>query len=137
VKFFFDNNLSPALANGIRELSVVDRRVDHVTHLAHRFPRDAKDEYWMRELAADGQWVVLSQDGLRKNDLEREALRQSGLMVFVLDRQWSQHKYWDTAYNLVRWWPSIVEQSSRIEGGAAFRVPWRHTGGGRFLQIRL
>ncbi|MES2318576.1 MAG: hypothetical protein V4631_13920 [Pseudomonadota bacterium] len=137
MKFFLDNNLSPLLANGLREFSVIDKRIDTVIHLSDRFPRNAKDEEWMRELGRDGEWIVISQDSLRKNDLEREALRRSGLMVFVLDKQWSHQKFWVQAHNLVKWWPSIIEQASRIEGGAACRVLWRHTGGGRFLQIPI
>ena len=38
------------------------------------------------------------------------------------------------AHNLVRWWPSIFDQAGRIQGGAAFRVPWKFSG--RFEQIR-
>jgi hypothetical protein len=69
--------------------------------------------------------------------MEREALRKSGLIVFVLHKQWTQQRFWAVSHNLVKWWPAILEQSQKIKGGAAFRVPWQFTGGGRFEQIRL
>jgi hypothetical protein len=55
--------------------------------------------------------------------------------VFALDRQWAKHAHWIKSQNLVKWWPAMIEQAGRIEGGASFRVPWRFTG--RFVQIRL
>ncbi|ALF89509.1 MULTISPECIES: hypothetical protein [Ralstonia solanacearum species complex] len=137
MKFFFDNNLSLHLAHAIRELCQVEEHVREVIHLRDKFAPNAKDHDWISALAVEGEWVVISQDGLRKNDLEREALRKSGLIVFVLQRQWSEHRHWDKAHNLVRWWPSVMEQSRKIKGGAAFRIPWRHAGGGRFEQVRL
>ncbi|HEU4375287.1 MAG TPA: DUF5615 family PIN-like protein [Telluria sp.] len=136
MKFFFDNNLSPHLAHAIRELCKVEPNVEAVVHLRDRFSPNTKDHEWITNLAQSGQWVVISQDGFNKNDLEREALRQSGLIVFVLDRQWSQHTHWPKSQNLVKWWPAIMEQCQRIKGGASYRVSWRYSGG-RVEQIRL
>jgi predicted nuclease of predicted toxin-antitoxin system len=136
VRFFFDNNISPHLAHAVRELCKVENNVEEVIHLRDRFSANTKDHEWITNLAKSGPWVVISQDTFIKNDLEREALRQSGLIVFVLDRQWSQHKHWPKSQNLVKWWPAIMEQSLRIKGGASYRVSWRYSGG-RVEQIRL
>jgi hypothetical protein len=137
VRFFFDNNLSHHLAHAMRELSAAEPEVTSVEHLTDRFRRNCPDVEWISALASERGWVIISQDRLRKNDLEREALRASGLVVFSLDRNWASQEYWLKAQNLVKWWPAIMEQCVRIEGGAAFRVPWRFTGKGRFEQIRL
>jgi PIN like domain len=54
LKFFFDNNLSPYLAHGIRELSKVAPQVENVIHLTDRFARDAKDltgQWWPQVVA--------------------------------------------------------------------------------------
>ena len=79
----------------------------------------------------------LSADKFRKNgDLERKALRQSKLIVFCLSKQWSDQPYWEKSAHLLRWWPHIVEQAQRFQGGAAFRVPWRlNAGKPKFEQI--
>lgn len=136
MKFFFDNNLSPHLAHAIRELCKVESSITEVIHLRDRFSANTKDQDWIAALSQSGPWVVISQDSLRKNDLEREALRKSGLIVFVLHRQWSQQQHWAKAQNLVKWWPAIIDQSQKIKGGASFRVPWKYSGG-RVEQIRL
>ena len=104
--------------------------------LRDRFAPNAKDHDWIKELGEEGRWVVLSQDAFRKNDIERKALRDSGLITFVLHRQWTERQHRDKARNLVKWWPAIPDQSRRIKGGAAFRVPWRYSGG-KFEQISL
>ncbi|MDL2354642.1 MAG: hypothetical protein QFF03_05245 [Pseudomonadota bacterium] len=87
MNFFFDNNLSLHLAHAIRELCRVEPDVGEVIHLRDRFTANTKDHEWITALAQSGAWGVISQDVFTKNDLEREALRQSGLIVFVLDRQ--------------------------------------------------
>lgn len=136
MKFFFDNNLSPHLAHAIRELCKAEIDVDEIVHLRDRFPANAKDQEWITELSQSGLWIVISQDAFTKNDFEREALRRSGLIVFVLDPQWSQHSHWPKAQNLVKWWPAIMGQSRLIRGGASYRVRWNFAGG-KVEQIRI
>lgn len=135
MNFFLDNNLSPALAAGLDELCKGSVGGNRVVHLKHKFPQNTADHVWIHVLASEGDWAIISQDVFRKNDLEREALRKCGLPVFVLSKQWNDHKYWDKAQNLVRWWPAIEDYVRRIHGGAAVRLPWRYSG--RFEQIRL
>ena len=136
MKFFFDNNLSLHLAHGIRELSKGDVATE-VIHLTDRFAPNCPDVEWIQALSGEGNWAVISQDRLTKGDLEREALRSSGLIVFALAKAWASQRHWEKAQNLVRWWPAIVDQASRYQGGAAVRVPWRLSGKGKFEQIRL
>jgi hypothetical protein len=137
LKFFFDNNLSPHLPHGVRELSKNTPGVEAVIHLADRFARNALDVQWIGDLGTDGPWYIVSIDRFNKNhDAEREALRRAGHTVFVLDHQWSAQRYWLQAERLVRWWPQIVEQSSLVSGGA-FRVPWHHSASAKFTAIRF
>jgi len=71
VKFFFDNNLSPHLAHAIGELSKGESQPPLVKHLKDKFSGNTPDHQWIDALAAEGDWVVISQDALMKNDLER------------------------------------------------------------------
>ncbi|HEX8404609.1 MAG TPA: hypothetical protein VF670_08325 [Duganella sp.] len=66
MKFFFDNNISPHLAHGIRELSAVTPKVEAVLHLTDRFARDAPDLKWIGDLCADGPWYIVSIDRFNK-----------------------------------------------------------------------
>jgi len=137
VKFFFDNNLPLTLAHAVRELCRHEVHVVEVVHLRDKFAADEQDHVWISAIGQEKGWIIISQDGFSKNDLERQALRQSGLIVFVLSKQWSSHQFWQKSHTLVRWWPAIIEQSQKIKGGAAFRVPWKFSGPGRFEVIRL
>lgn len=135
MKFFFDNNLSPYLAHGIRELSKVATHVETVIHLTDRFPRNAKDLTWIGELAHDGQWYIISIDRFKKqHGAEREAIRRAGHTVFILDPQWSTQGFWAQSERLVKWWPQVVTHAELVSGGA-YRVPWRHASAAKFQAI--
>lgn len=135
MNFLLDNNLPPALARALHELS---KHQGHtVVPLRDKFAIDTDDITWINTLKAEGNWTILSQDQFRKSDLEKQAIRDCGLIVFSLARQWSRFSYWEKATNLVRWWPAIIDQSDRISGGAAFRVPWRYISQGRFEQVKM
>lgn len=137
MKFFFDNNLSPYLARGIKELSAVTPGVEQVIHLKDRFARNADDLLWISELADDGPWYIISIDRLNKqHGAEREALRRAGHTVFILDGQWSKHGFWLQTERFIRWWPQIVAQSALVSGGA-FRVPWLHSTQSKFQAIKF
>lgn len=100
------------------------------------FPPNTTDEAWIETLSKQGGWSIVTHDKLNKG-LEREALRRAGLIVFLLDRGWSNHTFWDKAHNLVRWWPRIIDQSGGMRGGAAFKVPYNFSGKGQFEQVVL
>jgi len=134
VKFFVDNNLPPALAHALRELSKPENHV--VLHLKDRFATDTPDVDWIKSLSNEEGWIVVTHDNLNKG-LEREALRRAGLLVFFLDKSWKDHKFWEKAHNLVKWWPRIIEQAGGIQGGAAFKVKWNFSGKGMFEQVKL
>ena len=136
MKFFLDNNLPPNLAGCLREASsghFKNGLVADVVHLRMDFPANTPDIDWIKALASQKDWTIISRDAFRKkNGAERKVLRQSGLSVFVLQSSWSSHPYWDSTAQLLRWWPRIVEQANLVEG-AAFEVPWRITG--KFKQL--
>ncbi|MBV1790564.1 DUF5615 family PIN-like protein [Marinobacterium sp. D7] len=134
MKFFIDHNLPPRLARAINELCGEDHLV---IHLKERFDQSTPDVEWIRTLASEGGWIVITQDRLKKADHEKEAIRRSGLILFNLDKQWAKAEFWDKSHRLVQWWPYIIEQAERISGGAAFRVRWRMGGKATFEQSKL
>lgn len=135
MKLLIDNNLPPALARALHELSIREWNGRHrVCALRDRFPANTPDTEWIGALSNEDDWVVITHDRLNKG-LERKALKHAGLKVFFLDRSWKNHKFWDKTVQLVRWWPRIIEQAEGITGGAAFRVRWNFRGKGQFEQI--
>ena len=135
MRFFFDNNLSPYLAKAIHALC--EPRGSQVWHLRQKFSGTTSDVEWINALAADGGWCVVSQDRLTKNPLEKEALRQSGLVAFIMAKGWVKYEGWEKAWRLVRWWPRIMEQANLVEGGAVFEVPIKFVGKGKFKPIKF
>lgn len=136
MKFFIDNNLPPAFAKGLDGFSRgANFPTESVVHLQDLFPANAKDHEWIPSLPKDENWIIISQDGFRKNDLEREAIRRSGHFVIVLSKQWSHHSYWDKAQNFVKWWPAILDFVRKTHGSGAVRIPWRFSG--KFEQIKI
>lgn len=133
--FVFDNNLPKCLAHGIRELSSTQLTNHQIFHLTDKFAANTPDAEWIRGLATEKiQVVVVTQDKLNKAN-EAIILRESGLVVFHLDKGWKDHKYWVKANNLIRWWPSIVEHAERMQGAATFHVKWKYNG--KFEQARF
>jgi hypothetical protein len=137
LKFFFDNNLSLHIAHAVKELSKKEQRVQDVAHLSDLFERNADDLVWIEGLNQTGPWAVVTLDRLKKQGgAEREALRQSGHMVFLLESQWLKQSFWMQAERLIRWWPQIVNQAS-IASGGAFVVPWHHRLSAKFRVVKL
>lgn len=134
MKFFFDNNLSPYLAKSIAALCAPHGH--DAIHKTERFARNTDDVDWMTELAAEGDWVVISHDRFAKNSLEKEALRSSGLITFILKKGWSDLPEWEKAWKLIRWWPRILNQCELVSNGA-FLVPPNFSGKGKFEQVKL
>jgi len=136
LKYLLDNNLPPALARALHTLTRSQYDTHTVEALKDKFPANTPDEVWIQALADEGDWVVISHDRFRKA-AEPEVLRRAGLIVFLLGKTWGKVTFWDKAYQLVRWWPIIIEQAERLDGAATFEVPYRVSGKGKFKQIKL
>jgi hypothetical protein len=135
LNFLLDNNLPPALARALNELTKIEGH--SVLPLRDKFPQNTTDIDWISVLSNEGGWAVISQDKFTKGDIEKRAFRESGLPVFCLARHWGNESYWNKAHNLVRWWPAITAQANLIRGGAAFRGPWKFSAHGKFDQIKI
>jgi hypothetical protein len=93
VRFFFDNNLSPKLARSLNALVEPERQV---VHLKERFAANTADEIWMRTLASEPDWVIISGDlRIRKNPHEILAWREAGHTTFFLKKGWIALTFWD------------------------------------------
>ncbi|MBB1075759.1 hypothetical protein HUU62_15215 [Rhodoferax sp. 4810] len=136
MNFFLDNNLPPNWAQCLSACShkqFLTDQVGQVVHLRERFATNTPDLDWIRALAVEKNWTILSGDAFRKgNGVERKVIRQSGLSVFVLQKSWSNYTYWEKTAHLVLWWPRIVAQANAVDR-LAIEVPWRTTG--KFNQL--
>jgi hypothetical protein len=122
VNFFLDNCLPPDWAPALTALARGDRR--SIEHLRDRFPPDAADVDWIPQLAAHGQYVIISGDErITRNPHERAIWKQAKLTSFFLARGWSHLKMWDKTWMFIRWFPKLAEQAKLVAPGAGFLVP--------------
>ena len=120
MRFFFDNCLSPRLAQA---LNILDEK-HKVTHLRKKFREDVDDPEWIRVLSDEGNWVVVSSDArILRNPQNREAWRQSRLTGFFFKKGWANFRMWEQTWRAVRWWPEITKQAERVQPGVGFWVP--------------
>lgn len=135
MNFIFDNNLPPALAQGIGALTKPDGHA--VEHLRNRFAPNTPDVDWIEKLGSEGRWIILSGDlRIFRNRHEREVWRASGLTAFFLAKGWINHKFWEQAWRMMRWWPVIVEVAQLVQPGAAFEVPLQYGTKSKLKQLR-
>lgn len=81
-EYFFDHNLSPALAEALQPLF----RDEHaIIALKHKFNRTISDVDWIRALHAEGHWIVISGDlRITKTKAERSVFQASNLTGFFM-----------------------------------------------------
>lgn len=120
MRFFFDNNLSPKLA---RSLDVLVRPEHQVVHLKEKFSADASDVVWMRSLAKEPDWVIVSGDlKIRRNPHEIKAWQEAGHTTFFLKKGWIDLTFWDQAWKFAKVFPDMIEKASRTNKGSAFFI---------------
>ena len=133
MRFFFDNNIAPVIARSLHELSKDDGH--RVVHLREKFAVDTPDIIWIGSLATEKWWTVVSGDiQMSRKKHEAKAWQDSGLTVFFLAKGWNNLKFWDKAWRIVRWWPSIIEYVEADNKGA-FIVSSNFNG--KFTRINL
>jgi hypothetical protein len=128
VRFFLDNCLSPVQAKALHVLSEPEGHL--VRHLSEEFEeRNTADEVWLPALSKQGDWVVVSGDlRIFKSPQLRKVWTESKLTTFFLGKGWTNQRFWEQAWWLVRWWPLIVEQSGLVVPGTGFVIPAKSAG---------
>lgn len=120
MRFFFDNNLAPKLAKSLHVLVEPDHSV---VHLKDRFAANTPDETWMRALAGESDWVIISGDiRISKNPHEVAAWREAGHTTFFLKAGWTNLPFWDQAQKFVKCFPEIIATAERAKSGTMFMV---------------
>jgi hypothetical protein len=95
-------------------------------HLRDRFPVDTNDDVWIRQLGAEGGWVILSGDPrITRNPHNRKAWLESGLTAFFLKSGWTNLKLWVIAAKLIEWWPRIVDKAETLTRAEGILIPVR------------
>jgi len=121
MKCLFDNNMPPKLAKTLRFLEGDDGII--VEHLNEKFPPDTPDIEWIRKLAKEGGWFVITKDNqIRKRSNERKAWQESHIPVVFLSKSWMNHDFWEIAWKFIKHWPKLKENISRNKKIESFEL---------------
>lgn len=114
MRFFFDNNLPVRLARALRALAPEHE----IIHLTDKFEAHTPDADWMRGLAGELDWVIISGDiRIGKNPHEVQAWREAGHTLFFLKPGWITQRFWVQAWKFVKAFPEIVAVAKNSRTG--------------------
>jgi PIN like domain len=120
VKFFFDNNLAPKIAHGLSKMVEPQHRV---IHLKDKFVDNAEDAEWMRKLAEEEDWVIVTADiRISRNPHEVAAWKEAGHTIFFLKPGWTDLTFWDQVNKFTKCFPQLIETALHSERGSGFSV---------------
>lgn len=124
MRFFVDNCIAPPLAQAMQLLS--KSQGIQVEHLKTYFPPETKDVDWIRQLGAEGDWLIVSGDpSIARNKAEKAVWKESRLTAFFFGDGWASRRFWVQAHEMVRWWPLIIETSRVAPAGKGFLLPFK------------
>jgi hypothetical protein len=122
VRFFFDNCVSIKF---VQALSILAQLQEYqLFHLTQRFSPSVTDVEWIRTLAEQGEWVIISGDPrISRGQAQRKAWQESGLTAFFFADGWASKGFWKQAESLVHWWPQIVLRARETIPGSGYLIP--------------
>lgn len=120
MKFFLDANISERLA---RILEIFDLE-NQIRALSTEFPSNTTDVEWLGKLTSepDKPAVVCGDGRILRNRAESQVLRESGLTMIVLAPGWMTQPWEQQAWRMLKIWPRIVENASKIRRPTIFKV---------------
>lgn len=121
MKFFFDNCLSHKFVKALTALSKEGECT--IIHLSDKFTPDTKDEEWIKTLAQEEEWVIISADPRIARDRgPRQAWRESNLTAFFFEGKLIECNFWKQAKHIVEWWPKILQEAKNAHKGAGYLI---------------
>jgi hypothetical protein len=123
VRFFFDENIAPALVESLQSLSQREYPDDTLISYSRRFPRGTKDAIWLPQLAKEEDLIIVSGDvRISRSPHEQAAWLQAGMTTFFLAKGWMNRKFWEQAEHLVKVWPALRREAERAKPGSGYLV---------------
>lgn len=120
MRFFVDNNIALRLSRGFHEFVHGEHEF---VHLRQKFPANTPDVKWMRDLAAESGWVIISGDvAIRKNPHEVAAWKEAGHVIFFLKPGWTNIPFWTQVEKLTQRFEQIEALARRAKPGDSFMV---------------
>lgn len=130
--FFADENF---MERGVRLLEAFEQ-VHEVRHLLNYFPRGTPDTEWMAQIAGwDERPTILGGDGrILRNKVEAAVIAECDLMFVYLAPGWTNIKWHDFAWKIIKVWPAIVRNVESASRPTVFEVA---VGDGKIRRVGL
>lgn len=128
MRIFVDNTISRRIVRALRELLAErDHALGHqefeLVHLQDRFLPDSLDPDWLRELAREGDWVILTGDvRIVRREANLRAWLESGLPVFFITEEWENLHRIEQAAALLRCWREFERWARAAQPGTAHLI---------------
>ncbi len=116
--YFFDNNLSPRLVEGLRAFG------EDVVHLRDEFPDETDDTVWLPEIGRRGWYLVTHDKKISKKPAEIRALKQAGVGAFVFTQQ-RDLPMWGWVETVVKRWVEINRWAAEHQRPFVAGIPER------------
>lgn len=114
MRFFVDENLSPAIAKGLRAFG------EDVTHLVESFQRGTENEIRIPQVASDDRVIITRDVDIKRNRLRSEIFRRHRAGAFVLRAK--NASGWDLIRHVVWMWPEFTRLAEGTEKPFMFSV---------------
>lgn len=107
MRFLFDVNFSPKLANCISALESGLGDVEIVSG-RDKFADDTPDPQWIRQLGVEGDWIVVTADQrISRSPDEKKAWDESKLTTYFFSEKFASSAFWAQAQELVCQWQGL------------------------------
>jgi len=112
--FFFDNNISPTLVEGLKGFG------EDVCHLKDYFPEDTPDPQWLKAIGQNN-WILITRDkAINRRPVEKQAIKQYKLgSFFMLGKDMDR---WAQVKQMVIAWKRIKEYAAKSRKPFAYKV---------------
>jgi len=112
MNFLFDNALPPKLAKALNILVQPDHEV---RHLKEQFAASVDDQDWIKGLAGDDDWIIVTADTRsERNAHESQAWQQMKRPVITLKSGWLDLPFWRQMNILTKSFPNIISALHRL-----------------------
>lgn len=124
--FFFDNNLSEHLVNGLKAFG------EDVVHLKEMFEEQEPDASWLKQIGDKRFFLVTRDERVRFNPIELSALKQNNVGAFFVGGK--NLTRCAIIQQVVRNWPRIKELSAKTKLPFLYRIP---PSGTKFVRLEI
>jgi len=129
-KIYFDENLSPFLARGLKVLHqpLQPNEPVEILSLQDVFGKGIKDEDWIPKLGAEKSIIITQDMRIHKSHSQRELFHTHGVgVIFFHPPSKSGYSYWDIVKAIIQRWEEIKKIALKERPPFAYRYTSRST----------